>query len=113
MLVAPSDGTQNPMDWRLLVKEHMFLSGNLLASRKNYWIFPKNSALKLGTYFFLYKDTFIYHINLKDLKKQNLVAFLCVCVCVFEDMVVERSKNILNICPNLLHFFVNCTFWRC
>ena len=31
----------------------MFLSGNLLASRKDYWFFPKNSALNLGTYFFL------------------------------------------------------------
>ena len=52
----------------------MFLRGTLLASRKDYWFFPKNSALNLGTFFFLHKDTFIYHMNLEKLKK-NLVAF--------------------------------------
>ena len=36
----------------------------------------KNSALNLGTY--LKKNTFLYHIKLEDLKKINLVAFLCV-----------------------------------
>ena len=46
----------------------------------------------------------------RNLKKQNLVAFF---LCVFKSMVVERSKNILKICPNLLHFYVNRTFWRC
>ena len=34
----------------------------------------QNGALYLGTFFF-YKDTFIYHINLEELKKQNFVAF--------------------------------------
>ena len=28
-----------------------FLSRNLLASRKDYWFFPKNNALDLGTFF--------------------------------------------------------------
>ena len=32
---------------------------------------------------------------------------------IFKDMVVERSKNIQQICPNLLHFLVNSTFWDC
>ena len=77
----------------------MFLSGNLLASRKDYWFFLKNSALNLGTIFF-YKDAFIYHINLEELKNKIWLRFLC----VFKDMFVERSKNILKICPNLLHF---------
>ena len=54
----------------------MFLSGNLLARRKDYWFFPKNSALNLGTYFF--KDTFIYHINLEELKKTKLGCVFCV-----------------------------------
>ena len=78
----------------------MFLSGNLLANRKDYWFFPKNSALNLGTYFFFYKETFIYHINLEELKNQTWLRFLC----VFIDTVVERSKNILKICLNFLHF---------
>ena len=86
-----------------------FLSGNLWASRKDYWFFPKNSAVNLGTFFF-YKDIFIYHINLEELKKTKLG---CVYLYVFKDMVVERSKHIQTICPNLLHFKVNCTFWRC
>ena len=64
----------------------MFLSGN-----------PKN--LKFRNQFVFYKDTFIYHLNLKELKKKWLRVFVC-----FKDMVVERSKNILKICPNLLHF---------
>ena len=79
---------------------YMFLSGNLLASKKDYWFLPKNSALNLGTYFF-FKDTFIYYINLEKPKKLNLVAIF---LFVFEDMVVKKSKNILKICPNLLHF---------
>ena len=53
---------------------HMFLSGNLLASTKDYWFFPKKNSLNLGIYFF-YKETFIYNIHLEEPKKQNLVAF--------------------------------------
>ena len=80
-----------------------FLAGNLLASRKDYCFFfpPKKQCFKFRNLFFLvYKDTFIYIINLEELKKLNWLRFLC----VFKDMVVERSKNILKICPNLLHF---------
>ena len=36
-----------------------FLSGNLLASRKDYWFFPKNSALNVGTYFFLQRYLYL------------------------------------------------------
>ena len=34
-----------------ITKKNLFLSGNLLASRKDYWFFSKNSALNLGTFF--------------------------------------------------------------
>ena len=40
----------------------MLLSGNLLASKKDYWFLPKNSDINLETYFF-FKDIFIYYIN--------------------------------------------------
>ena len=54
----------------------MFLSGNLLASKKDYWFFPKNSAFNLGTFFF-YKDTFIYGINYEEQKyPENLSQFV-------------------------------------
>ena len=86
--------------WHMKDICHTFLSGNLLGSRKDYWFFPKNSALNFWTIFFFYKDTFIYHINLEELKNKTWLRFLC----VFKDMFVERSKNILKICPNLLHF---------
>jgi hypothetical protein len=75
-----------------------FLSGNLLASRKDYWFFPKNSALNLGTYFFFfYKDTFIYHINLEGLKKQNLVAFFCVFLKIWLCKEAKISKKSVPI----------------
>ena len=70
----------------------MFLSGNVLASRKDYWFFPKNCALNIGTYFFLHKDIFIYHINLEELKKKNLVAFCCV-------LLRKKQKYPENLSP--------------
>ena len=42
-----------------------FLSGSLLASRKDYWFFPKNSALNWKTIFF-YKDTFLESLTSLD-----------------------------------------------
>ena len=77
------------------------LSGNLLASKKDYWFLPKNSDIILGSNSFFYKDIFIYHIKSAEPKKKLGCVFFCV---FFKDIVVERSKTILKIGPNLLHF---------
>ena len=41
--------------WRSYNTIYRFLSGNMLASRKDYCFFPKKSALNLGTIFFFTK----------------------------------------------------------
>ena len=62
----------------ITLKLHMFLSGNMLASGKDYWFFPKNSALNLGTIFFLQRYLYLpYKLN-GTLKKKTCLRFLCV-----------------------------------
>ena len=67
----------------------MFLSGNLLAIRQDYWFFPKNSALNIGTYF-VFLQRYLY----SPYKLRGTWLRFCVC---FKDMVVERSKYPENL----------------
>ena len=64
-----------------------------VSMQKGLLVLSQNQCFKFRNHF-CYKDTFIYHINLEDLKKQNFVAFF---VCVFKDMVVERKKYPENL----------------
>ena len=71
----------------------MFLSGNLLESRKDYWLFPKNSALDLGTYLFCLQRYLYLPYKLRGTYNTKLGCVFCVC---FKDMVVERNKKNLE-----------------
>ena len=50
-----------------------------VSKQKRLFVHSQKQCFKFR-YLFFYKDTFIYHINLEELKKQNFVAFI---LCVF------------------------------
>ena len=46
--------------------------------QKRLLVLPQKQYFKFRKLFLFYKDTFIYHINLEELKKKKLVCVFCV-----------------------------------
>ena len=89
LLITSSTSNAYVLVWETVSKQERLL------------VLSQKQGFKFRNLFFFYKDTFIYHINLEELKKQNLVACFCV---FFKIWLWKEAKNILKICPNLLHF---------
>ena len=68
---------------------YMFNSGNLLASKKDYWFLPKNSDINLGTCFFFTNISLFTISTQRNLKKLNLAAFF---VCFLKIQLWKEAK---------------------
>ena len=71
--------TEHQSAGELLVLQPVYvLVWEPVSKQKILCVLSPKQCFKIRNLFLSYKDTFIYHINLEDLKKQNLMGFLCV-----------------------------------